>query len=276
MRKEFVRPDRAQFPGDDGYRFAHILVRDAAYDAMSKELRAELHVRFVEWLERIAAERLTELEEIVAYHLERAALYRRELGLAEGEAANRAAELLARSGERAYDRGDVPAARSLLGRATALLAIGDSMRVRLLPMLGAALFAQGEFESAIETLSTALNEAELAGAREVAVGARAMLSLVGLQTDPDQDFAAIESELDAALPELESFNDLRAVVSVRRLDVLPLEHAPAQCRARRLRRTSACSCPCGRRCPQRSGSDVLHVRGLLARSDAGSRRTFGD
>ena len=146
VRKEFVRPDRAQFPGDDGYRFAHILVRDAAYDAMSKELRAELHVRFVEWLERIAAERLSELEEIVAYHLERAALYRRELGLAEGEAANRAAELLARSGERAYDRGDVPAARSLLGRATALLAIGDAMRVRLLPMLGAALFAQGEFE----------------------------------------------------------------------------------------------------------------------------------
>jgi predicted ATPase len=56
VRKEFVRPDRAQLRGADGYRFAHILVRDAAYAAMSKELRADLHERFVTWLERVAAD----------------------------------------------------------------------------------------------------------------------------------------------------------------------------------------------------------------------------
>ena len=48
VRKEFVRPDRAQLPGDDGYRFAHVLVRDAAYESMAKELRAELHERFAD------------------------------------------------------------------------------------------------------------------------------------------------------------------------------------------------------------------------------------
>src|SRR5215211_1937529 len=43
VRKELIRPDRALFPGDDAFRFAHILIRDAAYEATAKELRAELH-----------------------------------------------------------------------------------------------------------------------------------------------------------------------------------------------------------------------------------------
>src|SRR5207245_5131611 len=30
VRKEFIRPDRTLFPGDDGFRFGHILIRDAA------------------------------------------------------------------------------------------------------------------------------------------------------------------------------------------------------------------------------------------------------
>src|SRR5919204_2542466 len=51
VRKEFIRPARALFPGDDGFRFGHILIRDAAYDSMPKELRAELHERFALWLE---------------------------------------------------------------------------------------------------------------------------------------------------------------------------------------------------------------------------------
>jgi class 3 adenylate cyclase/tetratricopeptide (TPR) repeat protein len=220
VRKEFVRPDRAQFAGDDGYRFTHILVRDAAYDAMSKELRAELHERFVEWLERVAADRLSELEEIVAYHLEQAALFRRELGLPEGDAAGRAAAHLARSGERAYNRGDVPAARNLLERAVRLLAVDDAMRVQVLPSLGATLFAQGEIEPAIATLSTAVKEAERAGAHEAAVSAWAILALVRVQSDPELDFAKVEGQLDALLPELAGFRDLRAVVAVRRLDVI--------------------------------------------------------
>ena len=30
-RKEFVRPDRSLYPGDDGFRFNHVLIRDVAY-----------------------------------------------------------------------------------------------------------------------------------------------------------------------------------------------------------------------------------------------------
>ena len=39
-RKEFVRPDRSLFPGDDGFRFNHVLIRDVAYASMPKELRS--------------------------------------------------------------------------------------------------------------------------------------------------------------------------------------------------------------------------------------------
>ena len=50
-RKELVRPDRSLFAGDDGFRFNHVLIRDVAYAAMPKELRADLHARLASWLE---------------------------------------------------------------------------------------------------------------------------------------------------------------------------------------------------------------------------------
>lgn len=52
IRKEFLRPDGSLFPGDDGFRFNHILIRDAAHDSMPKQLRADLHDRYTDWLEQ--------------------------------------------------------------------------------------------------------------------------------------------------------------------------------------------------------------------------------
>ena len=49
---EGAGPSRpAQLPGDDAYRFRHLLIRDAAYDALPKAMRADLHERFAAWLE---------------------------------------------------------------------------------------------------------------------------------------------------------------------------------------------------------------------------------
>ena len=45
-RKELIRPDRAEFAGEDAFRFRHLLIRDAAYQAMPKEQRADLHEGF--------------------------------------------------------------------------------------------------------------------------------------------------------------------------------------------------------------------------------------
>ena len=53
-RKEFVRPDRALLPGDDGFRFNHVLIRDVAGTHRCRGLRAELHARLATWLEQSA------------------------------------------------------------------------------------------------------------------------------------------------------------------------------------------------------------------------------
>ena len=42
VRKGLIQPDRAQLAGEDGFRFRHLLIRDAAYDALPKTARAAL------------------------------------------------------------------------------------------------------------------------------------------------------------------------------------------------------------------------------------------
>ena len=52
VRKELIRPDRPLLAGEDGFRFRHLLIRDAAYDTLPKATRAELHARFASSLEQ--------------------------------------------------------------------------------------------------------------------------------------------------------------------------------------------------------------------------------
>ena len=118
VRRELIRPHPAQLPGDDGFRFRHLLIRDAAYDALPKAVRAELHERFGAWIEEKGA--LVELDEVVGYHFEQAAGYRAELGRPDPALALRAGDRLAAAGQRALDRGDERAAARLLERALTL------------------------------------------------------------------------------------------------------------------------------------------------------------
>lgn len=120
VRKELVRPARAQRAGDEAYRFRHLLIRDAAYDGLPKAVRAVLHERFAAWLEEWEPD-LVEMDEILGYHLEQAARYRRELGQPDAALSERAGERLAAAGGRALGRTDNTAARGLLERALALL-----------------------------------------------------------------------------------------------------------------------------------------------------------
>src|SRR4029077_2836693 len=85
VRKELIRPDRPLFAGADAFRFRHLLMRDAAYEALPKAERAELHEQFANWLTEHGTE-LVELDELVGYHLERAYRYLEELGQAGGHA----------------------------------------------------------------------------------------------------------------------------------------------------------------------------------------------
>ena len=119
VRRQLVRPDRAQIAGDDGYRFRHLLIRDAAYDALPKAVRADLHARFADWLDAHGRE-LVERDEIVGYHLEQSARYYAELGRPDPVLALRAGDRLLAAGRRALDRDDERAAAALLERALTL------------------------------------------------------------------------------------------------------------------------------------------------------------
>jgi hypothetical protein len=144
VRKDVIRPDHATFADDDAFRFRHLLIRDAAYDALPKETRAELHERFADWLERHAA--LVEQDEIVGYHVERAYRNRFELDSADHRLdglARRAAATLARAAVGAQARGDQGAFCGLMQRAIALLPEGDPQRLELMIGLPVAFITAG-------------------------------------------------------------------------------------------------------------------------------------
>jgi class 3 adenylate cyclase/tetratricopeptide (TPR) repeat protein len=173
VRKEFIRPDRSELPGDDGFRFGHILIRDAAYASIPKKLRAELHERFANLVEsRMGADAP---EEIVGYHLEQAHRYRIELGSVGRESralARRGAARLRAGGGRASARGDMAAAANLFGRAVELLPADDTERLELLPDWAAALIEAGELARATAVLEHAAETAEAAGHERVEWRAR--------------------------------------------------------------------------------------------------------
>jgi class 3 adenylate cyclase/tetratricopeptide (TPR) repeat protein len=125
VRKELIRPDRPQFAGEDGFRFRHLLIRDAAYDGLPKATRADLHERFASWLEQRGSD-LVELDEIMGYHLEQACRYHEELGLhADVQLTGAARRRLTVAGLRANLRQDYGAAVSLLERAGALIPVPE-------------------------------------------------------------------------------------------------------------------------------------------------------
>ena len=57
VRKELIRPERSDSAVGEAYKFRHILIRDAAYEAIPKAERARLHEHFADWLEGRSAER---------------------------------------------------------------------------------------------------------------------------------------------------------------------------------------------------------------------------
>jgi class 3 adenylate cyclase/predicted ATPase len=164
VRKELIRPYRSPvFPADDAFRFRHQLIRDAAYDGMPKELRAELHERFGRWLE---ANR-SEYDEIVGYHFEQAFRLKEQLGPVDDDVrllATRAGQLLGHSGHRSYERGDTPAAVALLTRAATLLPQGSPARLGTMIELGYVLYDSAELERSVETFEETIEEAAAASA----------------------------------------------------------------------------------------------------------------
>jgi class 3 adenylate cyclase/tetratricopeptide (TPR) repeat protein len=173
VRKEFIRPDPTPSPGGDRFSFQHVLVRDAAYEAIPKELRAALHEQLADWMDDSGSGR--EPDELLGYHLEQAYGYRHEVGLLDEHTTRvrlRASELLAAGGSRALGRNDVQAGLKLLDRAVALRP-EDDPAVGLRLDLAQALLQSGKLPDAGEV--TAEIEARASGSGDEVGALRAQL-----------------------------------------------------------------------------------------------------
>jgi class 3 adenylate cyclase len=186
--RELIRHDRPEFAGETGYRFTHILVRDAAYDLLAKRRRADLHVAYVGWLLG-RDDRGSAADEIVGYHLEQAYEYRSQLGRAGDERhrdlAARASAHLTDAGRRALVAGDRGGASNLLERAAALRPRTDPDRAALLIDLGGVHREQGRFRESEEALREARALAVEAGDGALEARAQVARLVSRLQVDPD-------------------------------------------------------------------------------------------
>ena len=219
--KELIRQDdTSHFVGQEAYRFLHILVRDAAYQGLLKRTRAELHEAFVDWLERVAPDRMMEYEEIRGYHLEQSHLILAELAPLDDhgrEVGFRGSRHLTSAGRRALARGDMRAAANLLQRAASLLPLGDRERPRLFLSAAEATIESGSF-SAAETLATlGIEEAKQLGDRGLEVTGQLVLLDMRLATDPSGEGEAVGTEAAEAIPLLESLEDHEGLARAWRL-----------------------------------------------------------
>jgi class 3 adenylate cyclase/tetratricopeptide (TPR) repeat protein len=214
VRRELLRPAPSRLAGDQGFQFRHLLLRDATYDSIPKQARAELHELFAVWVERVAGPRLREIEEIVGYHLEQAWRYRDELGVVDQRnrrLAGAAARRLGAAGRRALGRGDLPAASKLLERAVGLLPAGDPAGLELLVELADVLVSTGEFPRATALLDQVAAAAGDHGDERLAAHARVGRLRMEVGVASDLDGAALQAETATAIATFAEFEDQRGL-----------------------------------------------------------------
>jgi DNA-binding SARP family transcriptional activator/tetratricopeptide (TPR) repeat protein len=270
VRKELVRPERRPvFAGERSYRFRHLMIRDAAYEAIPKETRARLHERHVAWLEERTGERSVEFDEIVGYHLEQAVRYRTELGgVADAELGRRAAEKLGAAGRRAFARSDAPAALNLVSRAVALLAPDDPLRVDLVPNVR-VVQGMDDLGWADKVLTDAVEAAATSGDRRLAAHALVQRGLLRLFTAPDVTAQELLRSAEQAIKVFEELGDEHGLTRAWRLVAQAhyLDGQGAAC-AEASERALACARRVGDRFEEREIVEWLGIALILGSTEA--------
>jgi tetratricopeptide (TPR) repeat protein len=241
-RKDVIRPAGTGLDGYQAFTFRHILIRDAAYERLTKRERADLHEHFAEWLERVVGERLAEYLDIAAHHRARALEYRIELGhdltrsdevrlalqrLA--EAADRAKQLHAyRDEARLHER-----ALHILDRLPVTFAASGHTGVDLMRRAAEARYLAGDYAEAIASIEAAL--ARLPADASI-VQALLLERLATYRFEQDGDPAALKAGEEATrlVPaEPPSRDRARVLASYARLLMLDNKYEPAiaLCRA---------------------------------------------
>jgi class 3 adenylate cyclase/tetratricopeptide (TPR) repeat protein len=204
VRQNLIRPDRPQLPREDAYRFRHLLIRDAAYEALPKATRAELHRRFAEWLEE-HGQSLVELDEVLGYHLEQVCRYQSELGLqADAELRESARRYLTDAGRRSLSRQDLVAAAQLLRRAHDLVPENE-VDVPLEIDLAETLFNSGKVEEAYRSLGLLAERA--VGDPVAAICGRLEKGILDTHAKPHGAVRRLERLVEEVAWELEAAQD---------------------------------------------------------------------
>ena len=200
-RKQLFRADQAALPGQDAYRFRHILIREAAYERVAKEVRARWHDVFADWLEALAGERVGEYEELLAHHLAEAARYRLEIGDSGEETrvlARRAATLLRHVADRTAAQGDFVAAARLLRRVAAFLPPADPARPIAIADCAGWLFNAGHMDAAAALSAAAGAAAEASGDRAAQLVCESLGRMIQIAASTDVDAGEEQAALDHA------------------------------------------------------------------------------
>jgi DNA-binding SARP family transcriptional activator len=182
MRKGFITTAESEIPGEDAFRFHHVLLQNAAYEALPKVRRAQMHVRLADWMERAAPQS----HEVIGHHLHETWRFLGELGVDEStrdEVGRRGADRLRKSAEFAVVRSALPAAVELRRQAAAMLPERSRDRVRALVELGDVLLTSGRLGEAARTLAEAGGTALAIGDAQGAAHASVLGLQVALQAD---------------------------------------------------------------------------------------------
>jgi predicted ATPase len=213
VRQELIQleqPGAVPLPSTgEGFRFRHILVRNAVYERMVDPMRAELHERFADWLQQTAGDRISEFDELMGYHLYEAYRYRRDLREVEESRrlAVRAGERYAAAGQRAVLRGDVSLSLRWLDRTAKLLPADHPIRLRVLPDLAEAARAAGDLKHALQVYDDVVQTATTAGDRRMALNAELGRLHVAAFQDSDRFLRQGRQRIQALIPELEALED---------------------------------------------------------------------
>jgi class 3 adenylate cyclase len=106
--------------GQTEFRFGHVLVRDVCYQRLPRTERVARHELTADWLDTVAADRDTDLAEVVAHHRYTAHEIARTLGLEKARYAEPARDALHRAARRTYALHALEPAAAHAGRALAL------------------------------------------------------------------------------------------------------------------------------------------------------------
>ncbi len=224
-RKEMVRSERSDIPGEDGFVFTHILVRDSAYQALPKLRRAHLHERLARWLDKRADVLSGEADDFVGHHLAEAVVLRRAMGEVDGGLGALAEEAAKRQAAAAWRlmATDLLSASALYARAADLVP-GTLLSVDLRCRHGMALFRAQEMGAARAVLDGVLAEAEDCGDQGLYLRARLAWLGTAAHTEGGLSLDEISAAVAQALAYFGSADDdeglaLAYSVSRQRLNV---------------------------------------------------------